>query len=277
MLRLFSPAKVNLYLKIHHRRHDGYHELTTLLQAVDFGDFVTFATADRLRLTAPPDLPQGAGNLAWRAAQAYFAALGRIPRVHITLEKQIPVQAGLGGGSSNAATVLRGLNAMHNFALSTATLSRLAAGLGSDVAFFLRGGTALATGRGEIVRPLPDLPPFHIRIVKPPFGLSTADVYARWTGPQTPADRVEVLALTGGFDLARLLYNDLEQPAFALRPELMSLKGRLVAEGAEAALLCGSGSAVFGVYRQKPLWRPAETERGREWLVGTLPAYDTIE
>lgn len=277
MLRLFSPAKVNLYLKIHHRRTDGYHELTTLLQTVDLGDYVTLESAARLGLTAPEYLPQGAGNLAWRAAEAYYAALGRIPRVHITLEKNVPTQAGLGGGSSNAAVVLRGLNAMHGFALNAATLHQLAAELGSDVAFFLRGGTALATGRGEIVRPLPDLPPFFVRIIKPPFGLSTAEVYALWSGAVSPVDQGSVLDLLEDFDLRRLLHNDLEQSAFALRPELIRIKERLVAEGAEAALLSGSGSAVFGVYRTKPIRRPSEINGGREWLVATLPAYDTSD
>ncbi|HSL92981.1 MAG TPA: 4-(cytidine 5'-diphospho)-2-C-methyl-D-erythritol kinase [Bacillota bacterium] len=276
MLRLFSPAKVNLYLRIHHRRPDGYHELTTVLQTVNFGDFVRFASADRLRLTAPADLPQGGGNLAWRAAEAFYTVLGRIPRVHITLEKNIPAQAGLGGGSSNAATVLRGLNAMHGFALSAATLSELAAGLGSDVAFFLHGGTALATGRGEIVRPLPDLPPFYIRIIKPAFGLSTPDVYALWSGG-APMDYEAVLALLDDFDPRRLLHNDLEQPAFALRPELTAFKDRLMSEGAEAALLSGSGSAVFGVYRQEPIRRPLQVDGAQEWLARTLPAYDIIE
>ncbi|HSL93241.1 MAG TPA: 4-(cytidine 5'-diphospho)-2-C-methyl-D-erythritol kinase [Bacillota bacterium] len=277
MLRLFSPAKVNLYLKVHHRRPDGYHELTTVLQTVDFGDFVSLAPADRLRLSAPPYLPQGADNLAWRAAEAFYGALRRIPRVQITLEKHIPVQAGLGGGSSNAATVLRGLNAMHGFPLNVPTLGELAAGLGSDVAFFLHGGTALATGRGEKVHPLPDLLPFYVRIIKPPFGLSTAEVYALWSGTGAPLAHDSVLAMLRDFDPKSLLQNDLEQPAFALRPELMRLKDRLVTEGAEAALLSGSGSAVFGVYRHKPIRRPSQVNGSTEWLVRTLPAYDIIE
>ena len=277
MLRLFSPAKVNLFLKIHHRRPDGYHELTTVMQTVDFGDYVSLVAADRLRLTAPPEVPPGSDNLVWRAAEAYYGALGRIPRVHITLQKNIPVQAGLGGGSSNAATVLRGLNAMHGFALQAQTLAELAAGLGSDVAFFLHGGTALATGRGEKVSPLPDLPPFYVRIVKPAFGLSTREVYALWSNGGMEAARQDLMSLLADFDLKGLLHNDLEQPAFALHPELMRLKERLVAEGAEAALLSGSGSAVFGVYRQKPIRRPAQLNGAEEWLVRTLPAFDIVE
>lgn len=276
MLRLFSPAKVNLFLKVNGRRADGYHDLTTVFQSLDFGDYVSFSSDSRLTLIAPASVPQGQDNLAWRAADLFFAAAQKVPRMQLKLEKNIPVQAGLGGGSSNAATVLRGLNALHGLPLSPKRMHQLAAELGSDVPFFLRGGTAWGRGRGDELTTLPDLPEFWVRLVQPDFGLSTAEVYRSWQGVSGACLRDAEAALCE-LDLDKLMYNDLERPAFALRPALAALKQRLIADGADAALLSGSGSVVFGVYAQKPLSIPVIGGGFTEWLVRTLPAYDIIE
>ena len=275
-MRLFSPAKINLFLTVNGRHADGYHDLTTVFQSLDFGDYVSFSPDSKLTLIAAASLPQGQDNLAWRAADAFYDAVRKVPRIEITLEKNIPVEAGLGGGSSNAATVLRGLNALHGSPLSPQRMHRLASELGSDVPFFLRGGTAWGRGRGDELTSLPDLPEFWVRLVQPDFGLSTAEVYRNWQGVSGVCLRDAEVALRE-LNLGKLLHNDLELPALALRPELAALKQRLIADGADAALLSGSGSVVFGAYAQKPVSTPAIGDGFTEWLVRTLPAYDIIE
>jgi len=243
-VRLLSPAKINLRLKVLGKRADGYHEVDTILQSMDLCDEVTIALSNEdLRLHAPPHLPSGEGNLCYQAAQAFFARLGRVPGATLWLTKRIPVQAGLGGGSSNAAAVLLGLNQLHHNPLSTEELGLLAARLGSDVPFFLAGGTARARGRGEQLEALPDARQWWLRIIKPYAGLSTAEVYAAWR-PHTGTR--EVCGDDG-------YYNDLEQAAQELLPPLADIYQVLRLDGAKRVLLCGSGSAVCGFYASPPV------------------------
>jgi 4-diphosphocytidyl-2-C-methyl-D-erythritol kinase len=242
-VRLLSPAKVNLRLEVLGKRADGYHEVDTVLQSIDLCDEITISLSDNnLRLHAPAHLPSGEGNLCYQAAQAFFARLGRVPRATLWLTKRIPVQAGLGGGSSNAAAVLLGLNQLHRHPLSTKELGFLAAGLGSDVPFFLTGGTARARGRGEQIEALPDAGQWWLRIVKPYRGLSTAEVYAAWRPHTGPRD------IVGG----DAYFNDLEPAARELLPPLVDIYDMLSSDGAERVLLCGSGSAVCGFYPSPP-------------------------
>lgn len=272
MLKLLSPAKVNLFLAVQGRRQDGFHELLTVFQTLDFGDYISFRPHCELALKVPESIPGGSGNLAWRAAALFYEAATLPPAVEITIEKHIPVAAGLGGGSSNAATVLRGLNSLNGNPLDEVSLLYLARRLGSDVPFFLRGGTALGRGRGDRITQLPDLPSFYVRLLRPPFGLGTGDVFSRWQGPST-ADWMKASRSLGGFNLPELLHNDLEEPAFAMRPRLRALRDLITREGAVAALLSGSGSVLYGVYHDKPTL-PPPPPGCEQWLARTLPAYD---
>lgn len=259
--RLLSPAKINLRLRVLGRRPDGYHEIDTVLQSIDLCDEITIAlSGNALRLHAPPHLPTGEGNLCYRAAQAFFARLRRSAQASIWLTKRVPVQAGLGGGSSNAAAVLLGLNQLHQNPLDIQELTQLAAAVGSDVPFFLTGGTARARGRGEHIEALPDARRWWLRIVKPKLGLSTAEVYALWRPPQCAAD-----ALADDD-----LFNDLEQPAQRLMPALLEFYRLLKSDGAERVLLCGSGSAVCGFYSRPPAGMLPLGEGHREFIARTM-------
>jgi 4-diphosphocytidyl-2-C-methyl-D-erythritol kinase len=225
------PAKVNLCLRVGARRPDGYHAVTTVLHTVALFDVVAVRGDVRQRLTVSGfAVPAGPENLAWKAASAMAEAAGRPPHVHIRLEKRIPPGAGLGGGSADAAGVLLGLRRLWALPWEDATLEGLAARLGSDVPFFIRGGRARATGRGEVLEPLPPLAPDPVVLVKPPFGVSTRQAYA-WFDEVGP----------GGGE------NDLERAVFSHHPELADAKARLLEAGALRALMSGSGSAVYGV------------------------------
>lgn len=260
-LRLLSPAKVNLRLKVLGKRADGYHEIDTILQSIDLCDEITVAlSGSSLRLYAPPHLPSGEGNLCYRAAQAFFARLGSAHQATLWLTKRIPVQAGLGGGSSNAALVLLGLNQLHQNPLNTDDLRLLAAGLGSDVPFFLTGGTARARGRGEQIEALPDARQWWLRIIKPYRGLSTREVYAAWR----PHKSDETTLPDDTY------FNDLEQPAWELMPPLVDIYRMLMADGAERVLLCGSGSAVCGFYSSPPLGTLVRGDGRCEFIARTM-------
>src|SRR5436190_3731376 len=184
MLTVLATAKINLDLRIVGRRPDGFHELRTIFQSLALHDVLTVRAARgpfRLEGSAP-GVPLDRSNLVWRAAAAAWEAAGKrgpVQGVTIALEKRVPVAAGLGGGSSDAAAALMGVNRVLRLGLTAGDLHRVAAELGSDVPFFLVGGTALGLGRGEDLFPLPDVPPHHVVLARPPFGVNTADAY-RW-------------------------------------------------------------------------------------------------
>lgn len=258
-LNIQAPAKINLTLEILYRRNDGFHQLETVMQELDFGDMLSMEEDPRgnLQLICDyPLIPAGKDNLALKAAlllQERYAP-GRGAR--LILIKKIPMAAGLGGGSSDAAAVLKGLNELWQLKLQTEDLQDLAAGLGSDVAFFLYGGTALARGRGELIEPLPAFPPMHVLLVLPQGKeLSTPLVYRTlmWdkikNGQYTAAfiRLLEQYAHSKNVDLAELrelMVNDLEPAAVALLPELNLLKGTLQQMGLKP-LLSGSGPTFF--------------------------------
>ncbi len=237
-------AKVNLSLVVLGRRPDGYHELDTVFQAVGLADRLTFEESDGLTLEVDdPSIPAGAENLVVRAARALAEAAGVRPRVAIGLEKRIPSGGGLGGGSSDAAVTLLGLSVLWGLDLPVERLAAVGAALGSDVPFFLHGGTARGLGRGERIEPLPDLPPRGVVLVMPPFPVATPDVFRRlgaaeWDG--------SVAAGRGAAAVPDR--NDLEPAAEALFPALRAVRGSLAAAGAAQARLSGSGSTVFGLF-----------------------------
>jgi 4-diphosphocytidyl-2-C-methyl-D-erythritol kinase len=245
-LRVQAFAKINLSLRINGIRPDGYHDLTTTYQTIGLHDTLTLAPsrgAFELRC-ADPSCPTDSSNLVWRAAEEVWRAAGRRGApggVRVRLYKRIPQQAGLGGGSSDAAAALRGLAGFWRLRMSRARLARIAASLGADVPFFLRGGTAVGRGRGDQVRPLADRPPLWVVLLIPGFGVSTRDAYGWWdqdaVGPEvrrSPSRREGA--------------NDLERPVAARRPEISRLVQGLAGAGARHAAMSGSGSTVFGLF-----------------------------
>ncbi len=253
-IRELAPAKINLFLQVLGRRTDNYHELVTVFQTISLHDEVELEPCSHgIQLICDAsDLPAGSENLAYRAAALL------LPRtaggVVIRLKKTIPWQAGLGGGSSDAAAVLRGLNGLWELGMSSSELAELAAQLGSDVPFFVYGGTAVGTGRGELIQPLHLSISLHLLVVKPPFGLSTPAVFRSYRPLLAEAPSVDefLQALNSGDQtlIGKLLHNDLEAAAFELRPELAQLKEKLLQNGALGCLLSGSGSSLFAILPQ---------------------------
>lgn len=250
-LTIQAPAKVNLILKVLGRRPDGYHELATLMQPLDLADTLTVRLGEPgLRLSCDKAELSGENNLVVAAARAYYAALGQEPAAAFELIKRIPVAAGLGGGSSDAAAALLALNVLHHGAVEPQRLATLAAGLGADVPFFLAGCTAWCTGIGERVEPWPDFPLLNLVLVNPRFALTTAHVYQQfdfyWTNPPQPIRIKRPLRKTPSID--HLLVNDLEEVSLREHPILGQIKETLSKTGARGCLMSGSGPTVFGVF-----------------------------
>lgn len=250
---LDTAAKVNLVLEVLGKRDDGYHELITVMQAVDLSDRITLEDADGLELRSrSADVPADGRNLALRAARALRDASGTSRGARITLDKRIPVAAGLGGGSSDAAAVLLGLNRLWRLRWPVERLDEVATTLGMDVPFFLRGGAARASGRGERIEPLQSRA-LGLVLVNPRFPVSTAEMYARVT-PAMYSDGRHAKTLAeqlrrGPARVAASLYNGLEAAAIAAYPPIGRVRMALLAAGALGALMSGSGPTVFGIAR----------------------------
>lgn len=251
-------AKVNLTLAVGEKRPDGYHEVVSVMQRVSLCDTLTVEqTREGITLTcSDPTLPSGEENLAHRAASLFFRETGIAGGAALTLEKRIPSQAGLGGGSSDAASALLALRKLYAPALSDTELETMAAALGSDVPFFINGGTQLATGRGEVLSPLPPLTDGWFVIVKPTESFSTPAMYRRLDN-LPPACTPPLPPLQGGLPaLASGLFNRFEA-AIPAGSAVWDIKARLAAYGALASLLSGSGSAVFGLFDTETAARAA--------------------
>jgi 4-diphosphocytidyl-2-C-methyl-D-erythritol kinase len=251
---LNAAAKVNLALEVLGKRADGYHELVTVMQAVDLSDRITLETADGLELRTRADgVPDDGRNLALRAATALREAAGIERGARIGLDKRIPVAAGLGGGSTDAAAVLLGLNRLWRLRWPVERLAEVATGLGMDVPFFLRGGLALATGRGEQVERLRGRS-LGLVLVNPRFAMSTAEMYGRVT-PAMYTDGRRVKGMLAALEqrstarLAASLYNGLEDVAAVAQPAIGRMRAALLAAGALGAIMSGSGPTVFGIAR----------------------------
>ena len=249
-----AHAKINLILDVLGKRADGYHEIKTIFQSLSLADTLIFADnkSDNVSLTCTVvDLPLGQENLVWQAANLLREHYGVSDGVHIHLDKRIPVSAGLGGGSSDAAAALRGL--VHFWALphEPTVLTGLAAQLGSDVPFCLGGGTALGSGRGEHVEPLPSCPHFHVVLANPGFAVSTAKVYQGYVPDETRL-RPDIDAMMAALEakekagVMSKLANVLESSTFALYPKVQHVKARMQQAG--PALMCGSGATVFALF-----------------------------
>lgn len=274
-----APAKINLDLRILATRPDGYHELATVFQTIGLRDTLTLSrAASGIAITcSDPLVPTDRRNLVWQAIEAVSDALGpRAPRdgVHVDLFKRIPSQAGLGGGSTDAAAVIGALEALWGVTLPAAEKRRIARGLGADVPFFLQGGTALGLGRGDELVPLVPPPAWPVVIVRPRFGISTADAY-RWydedgTEPSVPGSWPGDTA--GWRSSLRDCRNDLEGPVAERHPEIAHLVAGLRARGALLAAMSGSGSAVFGIFETDEAARAAARPLDRPhlglWVTG---------
>lgn len=256
-LVLTAYAKVNFTLDVLSTRPDGYHSMASVMQTVSLADTLTLTrrTEPGITLTCDaPDVPADSSNLVWRAAEAALTAAGkRDAGLDIVLTKRIPSQAGLGGGSSDAAATLRGVNLLCALNLTEAQIHTLAAALGSDVAFFLMGGTATARGRGEVLTPLPDAPPLWFVIVKPPVNVSTAWAYRTLDALPNRVSaratrRMEETLMSGEVErIVARISNDFEQAIFTAHLPLMLLHDELMMARSRNARLCGSGAALFGV------------------------------
>jgi 4-diphosphocytidyl-2-C-methyl-D-erythritol kinase len=252
---LRASAKVNLALEVLGKRGDGYHEIATVLQAVDLADRLKLETADSLSLHVDdPDLPTDDGNLVMRAARLLQKAAGRETGARIGLTKRIPVAAGLGGGSSDAAATLWGLSRLWKLGWPRARLQELAVELGMDVPFFVGPGRAIATGRGDRLAALPGGGGYALVLVNPKVPLSTREVYGRvpagWQAEPTGTERmVEALRTRNAGAVGAALTNNLERVVEPAMPVIGRMKAALLAAGALGAIMSGSGPTVFGMAR----------------------------
>jgi 4-diphosphocytidyl-2-C-methyl-D-erythritol kinase len=260
-LSLKAPAKINLFLKVLNRRSDGYHEIESVMQKITLFDMLHFSRqGENIDLICPESkLPEGPENLVYKAAQALFAATGKSAGVRIVLEKNIPVAAGLGGGSSDAAAVLHGLNRLLGLNLALESLLEIGLQLGADVPFFVHDySSAAATGIGECLQKIEPIQDYWVVLVNPGFALSTKWVYENF--PLTSCSNPYILArgrkrsgdcqvVTRG--LVEKLGNDLEAVSISRYPEIGDIKKELKKAGAVSALMSGSGPTVFGLFPGK--------------------------
>ena len=250
---LHASAKVNLVLEVLGKRDDGYHELATVMQAVDLFDRLALEDSDAIELRTSDSIPTDRTNLAVRAAEALGRAAGVDRGVRIKLDKRIPVAAGLGGGSTDAAAVLVGLNRLWKLRWPVRKLADVAVEIGMDVPFFLCGGPALGTGRGELLEPIDGMS-LALVLVNPGFPVPTAEAYravtsASYTDGRRARTVAEALARGRRAGVARDLYNALEAAVTPTHPEIARIKAALVAAGALGASMSGSGATVIGVAR----------------------------
>jgi 4-diphosphocytidyl-2-C-methyl-D-erythritol kinase len=296
-----APAKINLYLKVLDRRPDHYHNISSLFQMVSLYDRLRFYSARRgIRLvTRGEPVPSDSTNLVYQAAERLMRSCRRKGGVVIELDKQIPLGAGLGGGSSDAATTLFGLRRLWRLRIPDAHLQSLALDLGSDVPFFLNGPTAYVQGRGEEIVACRLAQPWWLVIVNPGFQVSTAWVYQRLAATRAEESKTELTNLPERLKMAKLgpvpnrlkdgrrgwsavvkevlghLENSLERITGAHYPVIFDIKARLLAEGAQGALMSGSGPTVFGLFSNRGLAKQAAVRLQRRsnlriWIVKTL-------
>ena len=262
-IHLKAPCKVNYRLDVLRRRPDGYHDLRMIMQRVDLCDDITVSLSDKpgIRVTCgSAGVPDGPGNIAWRAADNLLQRSDGLVGIDIAISKKIPVAAGLGGGSSDAATVLMGVNDLLGIGLSDRDLMTIGVTLGADVPFFIFKKTALAEGIGELLTPLDAVPPAWLVLINPRVPVSTAWVYQHLQ--LTNRDTISRIPLFFGSvrELCAVFANDLESVTIGRYPVIREIKERLLREGAIGALMSGSGPTVFGIFEAEAAARAcAET------------------
>jgi 4-diphosphocytidyl-2-C-methyl-D-erythritol kinase len=286
-MQSLAPAKINVYLRIVGRRPDGYHILDSLMVPISLYDEISIAVESgaphaarpRIELVLScddPTVPGDETNLASKAAALLCQEVGLQAHIVMHLHKRIPAGAGLGGGSSNAATVLKSLNALLALGLTEKRLCQIGARLGADVPFFIQCRPACIAGIGDIVTTVPPLPALWIVLVVPPFAVSTPWAYRRFDElpPAGPPSAQPWQLTTGQWPPHALLRNDLEHAVLPAYPPIAALKEALLRLGAEGTLMSGSGSAVFGLFRRRTAAQQAVTAlqtHGRVFLVEPLP------
>ncbi len=264
-MKINAYAKINLMLDITGRRPDGYHNVDMIMQTVSLCDVITLEkTFYAVELSGTGELSYDKSNLAYKAARLFFDASGMRGGARIHVLKRIPMCAGMAGGSADAAAVMCGLNILYGKPFSKKALAKLGARLGADVPYCIYGGTARATGIGDILNPIPPLPQKRILVVKPPIAVSTPEAYAglnldSMEHPDTSAaaDAIERGDMS---ELYRLMGNSFEYSIFKKYPEIADIKNKLCALGADASLMSGSGSAVFGIFEDEVLAQAAYCE-----------------
>lgn len=252
-ITLRSPAKINLCLSVLARRPDGYHDVEMLMQMVGLFDEVTVSLGGP-GISVSCDsvaVPSGEGNIAWKAATELLRVSGSKAGLGIEIKKTIPVAAGLGGGSGNAAAVLAATNNLLGLGFDRGGLAEIGARIGMDVPFFFFGPTALARGRGEIVTELPPLPQIGVLLVNPGFETSTAWVYKNLNLGLTKKLDCNKISRLNIRTIAKGLQNDLETVTSAAHPVIGRIKEALLAQGALGALMSGSGPTVFGIFETR--------------------------
>jgi 4-diphosphocytidyl-2-C-methyl-D-erythritol kinase len=251
MISKLSPAKVNLHLRVLGKRADGFHDISTLMQRISLYDEMIFSLAGHgITLSCPgSSIPENDNNIVYRAADALLSPLSHSPGIHITIKKNIPVAAGLGGGSSNAATTLVTINDMMNLRYNTDDLMNIGTKLGADVPFFIFGRTAWASGIGNRLRNAEDIPPLWFVLINPGFEISTKMVYEGLNLRLTKrVVNYKCPKLHTIDDIVKGLRNDLERVTLAIHPILGYFKSLLVQNGALGALMSGSGPTVMGIF-----------------------------
>jgi 4-diphosphocytidyl-2-C-methyl-D-erythritol kinase len=252
--RVRALAKINLDLRVLAKRADGFHELRTIFQTISLADTldIAFMPARQTAIELTDDLALS-DNLVIRAARLVLDAMRVTGRVEMHLQKRIPMGAGLGGGSSDAAAVLLALPVLAGRALTVPTLARLGRELGSDVPFFLLGGAAVGIGRGSELFPLPDRSPAAGLLLSPAIHVSTPDAYSRLSSRLTSESLENKIfsfqSQAWGAGVPQGAANDFETVVFELHPAIAALKRRLLRAGASTAMMTGSGSAVFGLFK----------------------------
>lgn len=253
-LEVTARAKINLTLDVIGKRPDGYHQVEMIMQTINLADNIILEqnSKDGIMVSSNnPEIPANSDNLAYRAAMALKQASGFPGGVKIHIDKQIPVEAGLAGGSTNAAAVLKGLNRLWSLGLTIDQLMGIGKTIGSDIPFCILGGTALATGTGVEVAPIPPVPEMHLVLVKPYFGVSTARVYQNFR-PEKVIKRPDTQGMLKAIQagdreaIITLCANTLESVTLELYPQVAEIKERLTKAGAQGVLMSGSGPTVFG-------------------------------
>lgn len=276
-------AKINWTLYVLGRRADGYHELRTIFQTITLHDLLTVRAHNEALLTltcTDASLPVDERNLVMRAARALKERYAVREGAALHLEKRIPHEAGLGGGSSDAAVTLLALAHLWRVKTDKKELSEIASTLGADVPFFLTGGTARGTGLGTEIQPLRDVRAEHLLLVKPRAKVSTVDAYKALKRPALTKESADIILSISRAEallwdsLHEALHNDFEQVIYELYPETARARSRLIEEGATGALLCGSGSSIFGIFESEEALSHARTllEKEEGWRVFTCAA-----
>ena len=271
-MKILSPAKINLFLHVTGKRSDGYHDFVSLMCCVDLYDTVSLklGTGRKISVICPDaNVPEDETNLAYRAAFLFLKTLKRNEGVEISIEKQIPVAAGLGGGSSNAAAVFSGLNRYYGHPFSRDQLISMGHAIGADVPFFIYNKPAIASGIGDKLQPYKGLLKFKALLVYPGFGISTAEVYKNLNLGLTKCKKNlrQFLLSYHAFDVGYHLCNDLESAVESKYPEIFVAKEALLSHGAEGALMSGSGSTVFGLFSEedKALSAKHAIDQNKNW------------